>query len=180
MVLALLLLFLLGGAVLPEKPSASGPAPATWIHCTADSIELPDQKPEKAQNPIAAALAKAKPGTVIHLDPGDYPAFTIGFQSNSPANAVTKGGEPGNPVVVEGTGTVRVLGVQSDAIAIDQRFPNGWITFRHLEIVPGERSGVNFYPRTDGRIHQGFTFEDCNILGRYDPDRKSTRLNSSH
>ena len=172
MILALPLLLFLGvpgGTAPPEIPSASSALPATWIHCTTSSIELPDQKPQKAQNPIASALAKAKPGTVIHLDPGDYPAFTIGFQSNSPANAVTKGGEPGNPIVLEGTGTVRILGGLGDTIAIDQRFPNGWITFRNLEIVPGDRSGVIFYQRTDGRIHQGFTFEDCSILGRYDP-----------
>jgi len=121
------------------------------------------------RNPIAQALAAAKPGTVIWLDPGEYPPFTIGFQSHSPANAATHGGDPGNPVVVQGKAPgVRIVGADGDAIAIDQRVPNGWITFRNLTIVPGRRAGVMFYERKDGKLHQGYTFEDCHILGAFD------------
>jgi hypothetical protein len=169
--LALLLLVASSDPGRPEGPSA----PVPWIRCTSTTIELPPGVEQRGQpgtrpveNPIAAALEQARPGTVIQLEPGDYPAFTIGFQSNSPANAVTAGGQPGNPVVVEGFGVVRVLGREGDAIAIDQRFPNGHITFRNLLIVPGQRSGVMFYQRKDGRLHSGFTFEDCHILGAYD------------
>jgi hypothetical protein len=65
---------------------------------------------------------------------------------------------------------VRILGVEGDTIAIDQRVPNAWITFRNLTIVPGRRAGVMFYQRKDGRLHQGYTFEDCHILGAFDPE----------
>ncbi len=163
------LLLIASAAVLARSASREpSEPPLAWIHCTENSIEFQGQGPKKVVNPIAAALSRARPGTTIHLEPGDYPAFTIGFQSSSPANTTTKGGEPGNPIVVEGTGKVRVLGSQGDAIAIDQRLPNGHITFRNLEIVPGERSGVIFYQRGDRRLHQGFTFEDCHILGARD------------
>ncbi len=165
----LLLPIAVGNAPGGERPCASSaPLPAR-IHCTSTSVEVAGEGIQQAKNPIAVALRRAQPGTVITLDPGDYPSFTIGFQSNSAANAATKGGEPGNPVVVEGTGRVRVLGGLGDTIAIDQRIPNGYITFRNLEIVPGERSGVIFYQRTDGRVHRGYTFEDCHILGLRDP-----------
>lgn len=167
----------------PSEPSAA-PAPLV-IRCTPTSVEIvepgaeqksgqaqPQKRPnEKIKNPIAEALSKAKPGAVIWLEPGDYPPFTIGFQSNSPANTTTAGGEPGFPIVVAGSGPgVRILGVEGDTIAIDQRVPNAWITFRNLTIVPGRRAGVMFYQRKDGRLHQGYSFEDCHILGAYDPD----------
>ncbi len=158
------------------------------IHCTPTSVEFvaPLQKagqkpgpnnaqgkpgaPQKIKNPIAEALSKATPGSTILLDPGDYPPFTIGFQSNSPANTTTSGGQPGMPIVVEGKGPgVRILGVEGDTIAIDQRLPNGWITFRNLTIVPGKRAGVMFYQRKDGKLHQGYSFEDVHILGAFDP-----------
>jgi len=166
---ASLLLTLLSG--LPSAGEASRtPSPAPWIHCTSETIELQGQKgqPQKVRNPIAEALAKAQPGSVISLDPGDYPSFTIGFRSNSPANA-TISGQPGNPIVIVGSAPgVRIVGNEGDTIAIDQAVPNGWITFKNLTIVPGKRAGVMFYQRKDGRLHQGYTFEDCHILGAYD------------
>ena len=167
------------GAVLYPTRSSSAPP---VIHCTPTSVEVlaPEQTPkpgqpqgkkppEKIRNPIAEALTQAKPGTTIFLDPGDYPPFTIGFQSHSPANSTTKGGQPGMPIVVEGKGPgVRIVGVEGDTIAIDQRVPNGWITFRNLTIVPGRRAGVMFYERKDGKEHRGYSFEDCHILGAFD------------
>ena len=156
---------------------ANGPtvAPAPLvIRCTPATIEVIQQggrkgTPERIKNPIAEALVKAEPGTTIWLEPGDYPPFTIGFQSHSPANAAIAGGQPGNPIVVAGSAPgVRIVGSEGDTIAIDQRVPNGWITFKNLTIVPGQRAGVMFYQRGDGRLHQGYTFEDCHILGDYD------------
>jgi len=148
------------------------------IRCTPASIEIVQQKgnpqrttrggPEKVRNPIAEALVKATPGTTIWLEPGDYPPFTIGFQSHSPANAATHGGTPGNPITVVGSPGVRIIGSEGDTIAIDQRVPNGWITFKDITIVPGQRAGVMFYQRGDGQLHQGYTFEDCHILGNFD------------
>ena len=126
-------------------------------------------QPQAVKNPIAEALSGAKPGETIWLEPGDYPPFTIGFQSHSPANAATIGGERGSPIVIQGRAPgVRILGAEGDTIAIDQKVPNGWITFRNLTIVPGRRSGVIFYQRKDGKLHEGFSFEDCHILGAFD------------
>jgi hypothetical protein len=155
------------------KASPPPPAPLLRIHCTPETIEQQGKGkgPQKSRNPIADALSKAKPGAVIELDPGVYPPFTIGFQSNSPANAVTSGGTEGNPVVVVGAaGGVRIQGAEGDTIAIDQKVENGWITFRNLEIIPGRRAGIMFYQRGDGRVHRGYSFEDCHILGDFDPD----------
>jgi hypothetical protein len=147
------------------KRTADPRKPATQQKTT----QAGDEEQPKVRNPIAEALRAAKPGTTIWLDPGDYPPFTIGFQSHSPANAAISGGAPGSPIIIQGTGPgVRIVGVEGDTIAIDQRVPNGWITFRNLTIVPGQRAGVMFYERKDGKLHQGYSFEDCHILGAFD------------
>lgn len=160
--LALAPRIVLGGEPVPASP------PWARILCTPDSVELQGQKAKPSSNPIADALRQARPGSVIELDPGTYPPFTMGFQSNSPAN-VKVSGEPGQPIVVAGKGPgVQIYGVEGDTIAIDQAHPVAYITFRNLAIVPGKRAGVMFYQRGDGRVHRGFTFEDCDILGRYD------------
>jgi hypothetical protein len=143
------------------------------LRCTPTTLAIQQKgrpgQPASVENPIAEALSKATPGTTIWLDPGDYPPFTIGFQSHSPANAATRGGQPGNPVVVAGSAPgVRILGSEGDTIAIDQRVPNGWITFKDITIVPGQRAGVLFYQRGDGKLHQGYAFEDCHVLGAFD------------
>lgn len=154
----------------PSEPSAGA------IFCTPTTVLFQGQKgpaqgqPKKVKNPIAEALAKAKPGETIWLDPGVYPAFTIGLKSNSPANAPTHGGTREQPIVIEGKAPgVRIVGAEGDTIGIDQAIPNGWITFRNLVIVPGKRSGVLFYQRGgDGKRHEGFAFEDVHILGDFD------------
>ena len=164
----------LGGAAPPGAPLEAPPTglrtagghPA-WIRCSPVEIQPAGGAPEASPNPIADALDNAGPGTIIHLDPGDYPPFTIGFRSNSRANATTAGGVDGAPVVIQGTRGVRILGGTGDTIAIDQAVPNAWITFRDLTIVPGRRSGVLFFKRSDGRIHQGYSFENCHILGQF-------------
>jgi hypothetical protein len=143
--------------------------PRAAIRCTPKTVTFPGRAAQESTNPIATALSGATAGAVVYLQPGDYPAFTIGFQSSSPANANTSGGEQGLPLVVEGVGEVRVIGAQGDAIAIDQSVPNGWITFKNLVIVPGQRSGVIFYQQQGDAVHRGYTFEDCHILGEFDP-----------
>ena len=162
-VLATLLLFVSGS-------SSGSPAPA--IHCTETTVLFQGQKtPQKVRNPIAEALTKAQPGQTIWLDPGVYPAFTIGLKSSSPANAPTSGGTPEQPIVIQGKAPgVRIVGADGDTIGIDQRIANGWITFRNLTIVPGKRSGVLFYQRTDGKVHRGYAFEDVHILGEFSFD----------
>ncbi len=161
---ALLVLSAMGGEPSPANPP--------WIHCTPDSVEVAGERASFSSNSIAEALERAAPGSVVYLDPGDYPGFSIGLGQDSPSNAATSGGLPGQPIVVEGTGEVRIIG-KGDAIAIDQRTPNGNITFRNLTIVPGERAGVMFYKQGSGRVHAGFAFEDCHILGRFDPVAKT-------
>lgn len=163
LVLATLVLMLSGA-------SSGSTAPA--IHCTETTVLLQGQKtPQKVRNPIAEALTKAMPGQTIWLDPGVYPAFTIGLKSNSPANASTSGGTQAEPIVIQGKAPgVRIVGAEGDTIGIDQRIPNGWITFRNLTIVPGKRSGVLFYQRTDGKVHRGYAFEDVHILGEFSFD----------
>ena len=117
----------LGGAAPPGAPLEAPPTglrtagghPA-WIRCSPVEIQPAGGAPEASPNPIADALDNAGPGTIIHLDPGDYPPFTIGFRSNSRANATTAGGVDGAPVVIQGTRGVRILGGTGDTIAIDQ------------------------------------------------------------
>ena len=158
---------------LPALTAPAGGAeragPPLVLVCTPTTVQQRGQGPQTVKNPIAEALSQANAGSTVWLEPGDYPAFTIGFQSNSPANAKTEGGQAGFPIVVQGSGPgVRILGGEGDAIAIDQKVPVGWITFKSLTIVPGRRSGVIFYQRGDGRLHEGFHFEDVHILGQYD------------
>ncbi len=151
----------------PRTAETGGRGVPAWIRCTPGSVQRAGRAPKRSPNPIADALDSAGPGTIVHLDPGDYEPFTIGFRSNSPANANTSGGAQDAPLIVQGTEGVRIVGGIGDAIAIDQATPNGWITFRDITIVPGQRSGVLFYKRSDRRIHQGYSFENCDILGQF-------------
>jgi hypothetical protein len=161
-----LALLALGSVLATGGENGARPAPA-WIRVTPTTIELPGEAPRASENPIADALERAGPGSLVDLGPGDYPAFTIGFGRDTPANADTSGGLPGRPIVVRGSGTTRVVG-QDDTIAIDQRRPNGYITFRDLTIVPGTRAGVIFYRQDGERAHVGYSFEDCDVLGDWD------------
>ena len=151
----------------PPGPPAP-PGPALVIRCSPTSVTLPGRPPQAAAHPIAAALTAATPGAWIRLDPGEYPPFSIGLGSNAPTNARTSGGAPGRPIVVDGGGMARITAWEGDTIAIDQKVPNGHITFRNLEIETSKRAGVMFYQQSGGRVHEGFTFEDCHLLGGFD------------
>jgi hypothetical protein len=135
------------------------------IFCTPDSISAPGQSHAYVDNPIAAALRLAEPGTRIQLSGGDYPAFSIGLGSRSKSNADTRGGRSGQPVVIEGGPNVRILG-KYDTIAISASVLPAYITFRRLTIVPGSRAGVIFY-KNSGAAYRGFSFEDVHILGKF-------------
>ena len=156
-----------GSGTLDFSRNRSGlsTARAEAIYCTPDSVSLPGQENLYTDNPIAAALRVAGPGTFIHLSPGDYRPFTIGMGSRSDANADTRGGKRGEPIIIEGSAGVRIVG-SFDTIAINYVVPVGFITFRDLTIVPGSRSGVIFYKQPKA-IYRGFSFEDCHILGSY-------------
>lgn len=149
--------------------AAGAPPPAApLIRCTPTSFTLQDGVPRASAHPIVAALARATPGTSIRLAPGVYAPFTIGLESQAPSNARTAGGAPGRPIVVEGGGQARIRAGVGDTIGIDQKVPNGHITFRGLDIEAGTRAAVMFYRQAGGRLHEGFTFEDCNLLGGWD------------
>ena len=84
---------------------------------------------ERTNHPIAQALSKAGPGTVVFLDPGNYRPFTIGFNSNDPSNAITKGGAPNNPIVIDAAPGSKVVGTSGEAISVTQDRRNANITF---------------------------------------------------
>jgi len=153
------------GATDPAS-SRSAPVVGGTIFCTPNSISAPGESYAVVQNPIAAALSIAGPGTRIQLSGGDYPPFTIGMGSRAKSNANTRGGKRGNPVIVEGSGNVRIVG-KYDTIAINYKVPPAYITFRNLTIVPGTRAGVIFY-KHGGAVYRGFSFEDVHILGDFD------------
>ena len=121
-----------------------------------------------AQHPIVAALARARPGSTIYLDPGNYQGFSLGLGGQAGNASDTRGGSPGAPIVIDGRGQARIMPSGQDAIIIDQRVPVAHITFRGLKIIAGNRTGVIFTKRNDGRNHVGFSFEDCEILGGFD------------
>lgn len=156
---------LLGGPLVARHGQRSGED--LRIRCTPGSVEIFGQRREPTANPIARALEVAGPGSEILLDPGDYPPFSIGLDTRSVANAVAPGGTQERPVVVRGDGRARIVG-ELDALAVDQSHRCGFLTFRGLILVPGQRSGVIFYRQSEGRVHRGFAFEDCHVLGGYD------------
>jgi hypothetical protein len=161
--LALALLF--GAGAPPASPSASPASAAPRFVCTPTTLAI-DGNQQKSRHPIAAALARARPGDVIDLRAGTYGAFTIGFNKDSPWNAKTSGGRPGQPITLRGVGKVRIRAGQGDTIAISQQMRPGHIVFENLEVMAGGRAGVMFY-ETKGAVHAGFKFYDCNIMGTW-------------
>lgn len=157
------------GWLLLAGPAAPAPSAPALIRCTPTSYTLAGGAPQASAHPIVAALVRAKPGTRIRLDPGVYAPFTIGLESQAPSNARAAGGAPGRPVVIDGGGQARIrAAADGDTIGIDQRVPNGHITFRGLDIETGTRAGILFYRQQGDRVHEGYTFEDCNLLGGWD------------
>jgi len=156
--------------VASATPSETAGAPALApIVCTPTTIVV-DGRTSQAQNPIAAAIQRAKPGQTVDIQAGTYPPFAIGFAKDAPWNARTSGGKPGAPITVRGLGTVRIKPSESgDTIAISQDVPNGHFVFENLQIVPGGRAGIMFY-KLNGpdQVHDSFKFYDCSILGTWD------------
>ena len=148
---------------------APDPAPGpAWILCSPEAIQLQGKPQQPRRHAIAEALEAARPGTAVLVAPGDYPPLRIGFDNRAPDNARTPGGRPGAPIIVQARGGARILGGNGDAIAISQELPNGYITFRDIEIRPGARSGVMFFQQKGGGEHRGYRFEDCDIIADYD------------
>lgn len=164
------------GMLLIALPAAAttgpghGPTPAraaAVIACTPKSITL-NGRVQPAENPIAMALSRSRPGDVIQLAPGDYPSFAVGFDKQAPWNARTAGGLRGQPVTVRGTGKVRIVGGGSgDTIGFSQQVPNRYITFENLTIVPAGRAAILFAKASANQVYEGFKFYDCDILGSW-------------
>lgn len=150
---------------LALEPATPGAPPL--LYCTPNGYGVVGQEFASDANPVVRALSRAEPGSTVILEQGDYPAFSLGMGSSARDNIDIPGGQPGLPVVIDGRGRARILGRDMDAIAIDQRRPVSHITFRGLTIVTGQRTGVMFFKRDDGRNHRGFAFEDCEILGGF-------------
>jgi hypothetical protein len=142
--------------------------PAIAARCTPTTVVIGGNAFESA-NPIADAIERAGPGSVIDLAPGEYPSFAIGMAKDAPWNARTRGGSPGAPITVRALGAVRVVPSSSgDTIAISPGTSPGHITFQGLEIVAGYRAAVMFYKTGGSFVYQGFRFVDCDIDGGFD------------
>jgi len=140
------------------------PRSANFFQLTPDSVSGGTSS-QRVGNPIAYALERAGPGSVLQLSPGAYPPFSIGLRSKSAGNARASG-QPGRPITIEGQGGVVITSGQggADTILIAQQVPTAHIVFRNLTIQTGYRAGVMF---ARGGVHVGFRFHDCNIEGGF-------------
>jgi hypothetical protein len=152
-----------------KQAPAQPPPQALNITCYPDRVDFGGTGSTPTVNPLATALGRAGPGTRILVQPGNYPAFAIGYGKASPWNAQTVGGNPNSPVTIEGQGEVWIrAGKASDTIGFSQAVPNGWFTFKNLKIECGYRAGI-FFSADGGRsTHAGYRFWDCDLYGGWD------------
>lgn len=168
-----LILILLTVAALPATAVArQGQIKPTRFYQLTPSTVSGGGAVVQVPNPIAHALERCGPGSVLQLTPGTYEPFSIGINSNSPHNARTSGGMPGAPITIEGQGNVilRCRDGGADTILVSQQVPNGHFLFKNLIIHPGYRAGVMF---ARGGVHRGFQFWDCHVIGQFDHARKT-------
>jgi hypothetical protein len=151
----------------PSQHGAERQQPAPFVACLPGAIRVGSET-IRCPNPLAEALRRAGPGTIVDVAPGEYPAFGIGLGRNDAWNANTPGGNRGAPVVVRGRGARIVPGSSGDTITISQGAPCAWIRFEGLTIVAGNRAAVMFYKCGPGQKHEGFQFVDCTIDGGFD------------
>lgn len=158
-----------------ERPGRRGgpppppPAQVLNITCYPDRVEFDNVGRVPTKNPLATALARCGPGSRILVQPGDYPAFAIGYAKSSPWNAQTQGGNANSPVLIEGVGEVWIrAGKASDTIGFSQGVPNGWFTFKNLKIECGYRAGIFFAADGGKSTYAGYRFVDCDLLGGWD------------
>ena len=141
---------------------------ADWIECTPTTVAFDGGFPVTVTNPIARALERGAPGSVIYLEPGDYPAFRINF-GRGDDNAETSGGTRLLPVTLRGGPGVRIRAPKGgDTVAINQRSPVKFITFEDIEFEPSYRSAIIFFRVDPGTVHEGFHFYDCDVIGGWD------------
>ena len=154
-----------------QRPAPEPPKPAAYVRLKPGSIQLDDAPAKPSGNPFAEALTRSQPGTLIEVESGDYPAFTLGFGKGHPGEAMTHGGSPGSPVVVRGIGETkpRLMPGGGDTLAITQAMKVGHIRFENLMFVGGYRAAVIFYKlENPDKSHDGFEFIDCEITGAWD------------
>lgn len=154
----------LGGPIPSTSPQRAASKAMIFAQCTPRSVQIAPEPTVQVKNPIAYALERAGPGSVIRLGPGVYRGLSIGQTSSSADNARTTGGLPGRPIVVEGGAGTRIRADGADAIFIAQQLGTAHIRFRDLRIEAGWRSGVLF---ARGGLHEGFSFQDCDIDGGF-------------
>jgi len=99
-------------------------AAARDIHVDPDSGRDTPADPQAPLKTIAAAIRIAKPGDTIHLKPGRY---------SQSADFLTKNGEPGNPIVLDGHGAV--LDGSEPVLAADWENLGGGL-FRKMKLIP--------------------------------------------
>ncbi|MBK6939189.1 MAG: hypothetical protein IPH13_03145 [Planctomycetes bacterium] len=155
------------GAATPTLPPPWTVAkPKRLVMVTPRSIQVEGGAVVAAENSIVRALEVCGPGSTIVLDAGDYRPFSIGFSKEDPNNARTRGGAPGQPIVVAARGAVRIHGgAFGHCIRIAQQVPNGYVTFRGIALHGATQSAIRL---ERGSTHVGFRFEDCPIDGGYD------------
>lgn len=154
-----------------QRPAPEPPKPAAYMRLKPGSIQFDDGPPKPSDNPFAEALTRSQPGTLIEVESGDYPAFTMGFGKGQRGEAMTHGGSAGSPVVVRGIGETkpRITPGGGDTLAITQAMKVGHIRFENLLIVGGYRAAVIFYKLDNPeKSHDGFEFIDCEITGAWD------------
>lgn len=150
----------------PPTPSWDLAKPKRFVVLTPRSIQLDGGAVQPAENPIVRALEACGPGSTIVLDAGDYRPFSIGFATADDNNARTRGGAPGQPVVVAARGVVRIHGgTLGHCIRVAQQIQNGHFTFRGIALHGATQSAIQL---SRGGTHVGFRFEDCPIDGGYD------------
>lgn len=150
----------------PPPPPWTVAKPKRLVTLTPRSIQVEGGAVVASENPIVRALEVCGPGSTIVLDAGDYRPFTIGFAKEDPNNARTRGGAPGQPIVVAARGAVRIHGgAFGHCIRIAQQIPNGYVTFRGIALHGATQSAIRL---ERGGSHVGYRFEDCSIDGGYD------------
>jgi hypothetical protein len=114
--------------------------PAPFVTCTPTTIRFGSET-LPSSNPVADALRRSGPGTIVELAPGDYPAFSIGLAKVVDWNANVAGGQRGQPVVVRSAGGARIVpGTGGDTVSIVQEVRCGFVTFENLTIVRSSRA----------------------------------------
>lgn len=156
---------------LAEAPARSTVAPAPWIRVTTTGYTVDGGDFVATEQPLAEALRHAQPGSTVEVEPGEYPVLRLGF-GRGKDNADCSG-TASAPIRIKaaypGPNKPRINAIgKSDALMIDQKQPVQHITFEGFRFDPGYRSAIIFYKQGEAKVHRGFRFLDCDIIGSWD------------